>query len=556
MMTKRRLRWMLSMLIVFCMVLAATSTVSALSKRDTISKYKGKQTRVTLVGTKATEGTLLVRVKFANGTNRAILVTEEYSLQRKEGSKWVKLPQAPVQMIGFWATKLKAHKALSTTYCITDLYSTDLLKKGKYRIKVTWKAPKRVSRYVTFRVKKEMKGANNFSPKPISENSKDLTASVTPDTYDVMEASDAFCAASADLSLGLLTRMLPLANGKSVIISPHSIATALAMVNCGAAGETQKNLSTLLGGSCTRDEYDRMLATTNQRLADLKHVQYDIADAMWFHEKECNPKRAFLKRIATYYHASLYAAPFDQTTVNDINNWCYNNTQGLIPGILDDLSGQERMVLLNAVYFQGKWAEQYKEGSCRDGETFHAADGTDEKVTMLTGTENRYVSVGGGTGFIKPYEGGETGFLALLPPEGMDVETYLAGITGKDLLKGFKEQKHAMVKTKMPEFKTEFGASLKDALADMGVADLFAGGDLSDMATPDLYVDDVLHKAYIEVDRTGTKAAAVTAAIEKATAAPGEEFVEVYLDRPFVYAIVDMKTGLPLFFGAVKQVNR
>ena len=140
------------------------------------------------------------------------------------------------------------------------------------------------------------------------------------------------------------------------------------------------------------------------------------------------------------------------------------------------------------------------------------------------------------------------------------VEDYIKGLTGASLKEGYeaRETHNIIVRTKMPEFKYDYQASLKDMLSNMGIREAFSDqADFSKMASQAARIDDVLHKTHIEVDKEGTKAAAVTAAVAKATAMPPMDQVikEVYLDRPFVYAIIDQQTGIPLFLGALRSVK-
>ena len=157
--------------------------------------------------------------------------------------------------------------------------------------------------------------------------------------------------------------------------------------------------------------------------------------------------------------------------------------------------------------------------------------------------------------------GRKVAFMGLMTPKGMTVDQYLASLTGSDFVEGYKNRKSSdvTVKTKMPEFKYDYGASLVDAMKSLGITDAFDGyaADFSGISDYPLKISDIIHKTHIDVDRNGTRAAAVTIVeMDKATAVMEEEPpVMITLDRPFVYAIVEAETGLPVFLGIVNTVE-
>ena len=240
----------------------------------------------------------------------------------------------------------------------------------------------------------------------------------------------------------------------------------------------------------------------------------------------------------------------------------------MIPGILDEIPEDARMYLINAMAFEGEWMCQYEESDIYEGSLFTNYDGSTTEVTMLYSTENEYFNIAGGTGFIRPYKGGEYSFVGILPEEGTSVEEFLAKLAenGEDFADVIKNPEYSYdnVIVRIPEFSSEYFVEMSSILQEMGMEDAYDPNlaDLSGMVSavdaPDYnaYIGRVLHKTFIDVNREGTRAAAVTA-IETldACAAPMiEEPVYVYLDRPFVYGIVDNATGLPVFLGTVNQL--
>ena len=275
----------------------------------------------------------------------------------------------------------------------------------------------------------------------------------------------------------------------------------------------------------------------------------------------------FATAVKNYYGADIWMAPFDQTTLEDINGWVNDQTRGMIPGILDEIHEDARMYLINAMAFEGEWMCQYEKSDIFEGSLFTNYDGSTTEVTMLYSTENEYFNIAGGTGFIRPYKGGEYSFVGILPEEGTSVEEFLAKLAenGEDFADVIKNPEYSYdnVIVRIPEFSSEYFVEMSSILQDMGMEEAFnpLTADLSGMVSavddPDYnaYIGRVLHKTFIDVNREGTRAAAVTAieTLDAACAMPVEQ-VYVYLDRPFVYGIVDNATGLPVFLGTVNQL--
>ena len=202
--------------------------------------------------------------------------------------------------------------------------------------------------------------------------------------------------------------------------------------------------------------------------------------------------------------------------------------------------------------------------SAASGQTqpFTAADGTRQTADYLTGTESIYLSGNNVTGFLKPYDGGKYAFVALLPDEGVTLEDYLENLTGEHLYKLITDHRSADVQVSIPKFDARSELELEEPLKDMGITDLFnvSTADLRGIGSApsgnNLYVFSVLHKTYLELDESGTRAAAATVVEAGAGAAPPSEDVKtVTLDRPFLYMIVDTHACVPLFMGTVTSME-
>ena len=281
--------------------------------------------------------------------------------------------------------------------------------------------------------------------------------------------------------------------------------------------------------------------------------QRQLRDGKWV----MNDK--FVKDVVTYYYPDMYKAPFNEQTVSDINAWVNNETNGMIPEILDAIPADAVMYLVNAIAFK---KHIYIDAQIYEDCTFTNCDGTTSQVTMLHSKENRYFTLGNGQGFIKPYKGRKYSFVAILPDEGVSTEEYLNNISAYsvDFAKDVREAGVEDVIVEMPEFTLDYDIELSDVYKSMGMDIPFDGqrADFTKMLSTasgepyECWIGRILHKTHIEVDRKGTKAAAATVVEMEAKCTAEEVFTEprqIILDRPFVYAIVDNETGMPIFLG-------
>lgn len=381
--------------------------------------------------------------------------------------------------------------------------------------------------------------SNNVQP---PKRSHDLMAGVTRNPVQSAEIPEALYASVTDFSFALLRNAYQ--EGKNTVLSPESILTALALVANGANGQTLSQLEQALGASI--DELNNWFAARDpgQELVS--------ANAIWMKE-DLPVHQTFLQKNADYFGASAYTAAMDEKTLADINDWVAKNTKDRIKKLLGRLDADTRMVLVNALTFDGEWANPYTKSDLRDG-IFHAPGG-DQKVTMMLSEERGYLSDDKATGFIKNYSGGRYAYAALLPNEGVSVQDYLASLTGEGFLKMLENAGSTRVLATMPKYKTECDFELTRVLQTMGVSDLFCDlADLSGISSEHLYVSSIVHKTFLEVDELGTRAGAATGVmVDGATAVPEDPKI-VNLDRPFVMVIYDRQTNAIVFCGVINSV--
>lgn len=364
--------------------------------------------------------------------------------------------------------------------------------------------------------------------------------------------------AAAVMDFGVRLFQACMEDGENVMISPLSVLYALGMTANGAGGETLAQMEAAFG--LPVEELNPYLHALMDGMPSGKKAKLDVANAIWFRDSEgFAVERDFLQANADWYGAGLYKAPFDDGTCREINSWVNKHTDGMIPSILEEIPDSAVMYLINALAFDAEWEEVYRERQVRDG-VFTREDGTAADVQLMYAGESRYLEDGHAVGFLKYYAGRQYAFAALLPEEGLSVADYAAGLTGEHLRDLLESAQVEQVQTAIPVFESEYDVEMSDILRAMGMTDAFdpAAADFSGMGSStegNLFVSRVLHRTYISVDAKGTKAAAVTAVAPAGEAAPQEEPKTVYLDRPFLYLLIDCGTNLPIFIGAAMDVG-
>ena len=392
----------------------------------------------------------------------------------------------------------------------------------------------------------------------------DLMSGITPQNITARDADEGFLAQQTDLYLKLFKAVSAeeKSNGEtdSLLVSPLSIILALSMTANGADGQTKSEMQSLLGGDIAIDELNEYLCSYVKNLSSEEKCRLSIANSIWFRDDadKLTVEKDFLQKNADYYSAAAYRSPFDGTTVKDINNWVKKNTDGMIDEIVESIDPLAMMYIINAVAFDAEWRVPYEKGDVSTGRfTDHV--GETNNAEMMFSSEHRYIHDDQTTGFIKDYKGGKYSFVALLPSEGIDIYDYINNLDGEKFSALINSEEAIAVSAGIPKFSYDYDVEMDGILYDLGMPSAFtpAGADFSKLGTSPLgniYISRVLHKTFISVDELGTRAGAVTSVELRAEGAMAAE-KSVILDRPFVYAIMDNSTSLPIFIGAVTEIG-
>lgn len=400
--------------------------------------------------------------------------------------------------------------------------------------------------------------SENPAQKSTSVSAKNLMSDITPKSVEKSDNLSDGNTAYYDFAISLFKENQ--VNGDNILISPLSVLCALSMTANGADNNTLKELEDVFGLSAS--EMNKYLYSYINSLEQGEKFSLKLANSLWITNDETfNVNNEFLQINADYHSPQMYSVNFDsENTVKDMNNWVKKNTDGMIPSIIDEpLPDFTLMCLMNALAFEAEWETIYDEYSVHEG-NFYPLDLVVQKVDFMYSDEYTYLADDEATGFLKYYSGEKYAFAAVLPNEEITLDEYIKNLTGEKISKLLNNAQKEKVKTKTPKFEYDYSANITDMLKNMGIKTAFDedNAELSGIGTWDygnLYIGKVLHKTYISVAEKGTRAGAVTAEILCGSTAMPEKELEVYLDRPFMYMIIDCENNVPFFIGTVTSVE-
>ncbi|HUG83402.1 MAG TPA: serpin family protein, partial [Euzebya sp.] len=347
----------------------------------------------------------------------------------------------------------------------------------------------------------------------------------------------------------LLTQLTD--GSETVVTSPLSIATMLAMVLAGAGGDTAQAMADVLH---LEDARDVRVGALLDRLVDTEDVTVSVANGLWAN-RGTPFQPDYLQFTQRTFDATLEEADLGaQATAEEIDAWVREQTRDLIDGIAADLGlpdPQAVLVLLNAVYFLGQWTTQF-DPARTNPEPFTLPDGSEVEVPMMrmSGEPFGYAEGEGYRMLRLPYgESGRYGMEVLLPDG--DLPSLLQHLDAQGWVATVERLQETEVdQVALPRFELEWEAGLTQPLDQLGMGVLFGpSADLSPMSPAAASLDSVVHKTYIRVDEEGTEAAAVTGGAVVTSVPVDQLLFEV--DRPFAFTISDAETGTILFLGTV-----
>ncbi|XP_059210970.1 plasminogen activator inhibitor 1 [Centropristis striata] len=362
-----------------------------------------------------------------------------------------------------------------------------------------------------------------------------------------------------DFGLKVFSQLAQDSADKNVALSPYGVASVLGMAQLGAAGNTRKALTAAMGFSLQERGMSRQQRLLQRDLSSEEGV--DTASGVMVERKmslEKGYRRALAKAFQTHPNQVDFTKP-DQA-VGIINSWVSDHTAGSIPEFLTSgsLNDATRLVLLNALHFQGLWKVPFDPKLTQE-RMFHCANGSNVPVHMMRLTNRfnygEFVTADGVDYDVieVPYEGDSLSMLLVSPfePE-VSLSTLSADLSSQKIKQWRSELRSVKRQLAVPRFTLNSEVDLKSALLKMGLGDMFnlATADFTRITTDErLCVSKVLQRVKIEVNERGTKGAAATAAVMFSRMA----VEELTLDRPFLFLIQHKQTGAVLFMGQLNQ---
>lgn len=360
-----------------------------------------------------------------------------------------------------------------------------------------------------------------------------------------------------DFSFRLLN-LLHKESNKSLVFSPLSIQFALGMTVNGAKGNTANEIVAALGMGDNLTALNEYCKTLLEQLpaTDL-NVALKMADAMVLNDR-FTVLPSYKERIETNFYAPVESISFDnpEEVKALINDWCSKNTEDLIPSILDDVNPLAVCYLMNALYFKGVWTIPFNDETVKmpfiSGSTEKDLDYLTIELAREYAERDNYRIVSIPYGRKKDFV-----FYIILPKDNDGLAEVLDAMTLREWTEALKSmRKDSLLKICVPEFSTESKYSLNKVLKSIGIKDAFVNGiaDFSGMVQDqNLYISDVIHKAKLSIDKTGTEGAAVTANEMCGATGPSEVSpvtpIEFIADHPFAYVIAERSSGAILFSG-------
>ncbi len=377
---------------------------------------------------------------------------------------------------------------------------------------------------------------------------KDLNLSVK--TTEVIQADN-------DFGLALFRNALAGNEEDNILISPTSVALALAMTYNGAARETKTAMEEALRKQgFTPEEINQSYKSLVEALTTVDPgVQLQIANSIWY-KKGFNVLPQFIQVNLDYYDAEVNSLKFDNpAAIEEINNWVDEKTKHKIDKIIEEIPAEAVMYLINAMYFKGDWQNAFDKKNTSKGPFYTGDDSQVSVPFMKRQSDYPYMECDSFALVELPYGRGNFCMNVLLPQPGYSLSDLIPALTAENWESWLKRRHFEKLNLVLPRFTFSYENILNNELAAMGMGVAFTSqADFSGInGTGELVISKVIHKTYVDVNEEGTEAAAVTAVEMDLTAMPPGEPVTFRADRPFVFAIREVTTGAVLFIGIVQN---
>ncbi len=356
------------------------------------------------------------------------------------------------------------------------------------------------------------------------------------------------------------------ANEGNLFFSPYSISTCLAMTYAGARGDTEKQMAQVFHFGNNQDQIPVLFGTLQKQLNEAQkkqEIQLNVANGLWA-QRSYPFLPAFLDIARRHYKANVNQIDFRTSAENartEINDWVSQKTKGKITNLIPQgmLNPMTRLVLVNAIYFKGHWATQFKKSNTTNA-PFSVTGDRKVQAPLMNLTENFNYAESEGLQVLElPYVGNDVSMVVLLPRENNGLQALENSLTAPKLNDWLAQLHSQKVNVFLLKFKLTDQFSLADTLARLGMPAPFSPqADFSGMdGARDLFISAVVHKAYVDVNEEGTEAAAATGVGVRGMAVRRPAPIPIFrADHPFIFLIRDTHSGSVLFLGRVVDPSK
>ncbi|MGV3538206.1 MAG: serpin family protein [Rufibacter sp.] len=347
-----------------------------------------------------------------------------------------------------------------------------------------------------------------------------------------------------------------LENDKNVFISPLSLSMALTMAYNGAASTTKEGIKETLGfGNATDEDINQSFKSLTELLVGIdKKVTFTAANSLWLNN-HYQLKAPFVNTNQTYFNATLKSLDFSSPNAKtEINNWVKDNTQGKIPSIVESVTQDHLLFLVNAIYFKGTWTYQFKK-ELTQSRPFQLQDGSSISHPSMTLTKGKYLLYQDNTKILVdlPYGNKQYSMTLLMPQEPQTVASLATELTPANMAAWLEQADSTSLELHLPKFKLalSYDNVLIQTLKNLGMGEAFTGNaNFSGMVQGgQVAISQVNHKTFLDVNEEGTEAAAATSVGVVVTSLPAA----ISFNRPFIFMIREKSSNAILFIGKLMK---
>lgn len=388
-----------------------------------------------------------------------------------------------------------------------------------------------ISATIVFALLLSLFACNKGTVTLISSNGPDESVSASHDN-----------SAYIDFALRLVKSAAAEKNG-NVAVSPYSVLSALSVIANGAAGESLSQIETASGY-----KKDALRSEARYLSTEAEDGVIKLSNSLFIREGLRLSDSAYTADV------SVYSASAGKNTVKFINSLCSNNTNGAVKKATDSFDGTD-MMILSTLLFDSAWSEIYEEKDIKT-RNFKNYDGTETEVKILCSKEN-IITNDEYIGFNKTYKNERYCFTAVMPKdESVDIYDFLESIDAAKWARIYADRKGVMVAVRFPEFSLDCGAGVKDTLGRLGITDVFDEdkADLSGLTAENCGLSELIEGTRVEINRKGTGVMDSELFKERGTEAL-PDYDLIFADRPFVFAVTDETTLMPIYIGVVANME-